>query len=895
MLQHRIVLVSLLLSTVLTGCKFLPEMPKSSTASQPILTQKAAMARATQVSHISYNQEFFLEKDKTDFSGRVDIAFEWKDTGEPLKVDFFQGTVKKTIFNGKEVNLKYDGQQIVLDARLRKDGVQHLIVEFDRDFDPEGSGLYRFVDNEDHQVYIYSDLEPNFANSVFPCFDQPDLKATFQTKVHVPDEWVVVSNTLPEKIEEREDPESHQITEKIWNFPVSAKMSTYVWSLASGPYKIFEDKSAAYPTRVLVRQTLASQVHTEEWFPVIRQGLKFYNEFFGVNYPYKKMDFVIEPDYNHGGMENVAAITVTESRIKKGPHTRAERARLGSLILHEMAHMWFGDLVTMKWWNDLWLNESFASIMSSVAMSKTSFPQEGWRDFFQGDKRWAYDTDDRVTTHAIQSQVTDTSQAGNQFDGITYGKGASVLKQMMFFIGEDKFRAGLKTYFEKHQGGNAELADFIDALSEASQKPLAHWSERWLKAAGLNTVEMNVTCEGDKIAKAEMIQTATKDHPLLRDQVLQLAVLRGHDKLEAQTTIKVLLSGDHVPIKELKGHKCDSIVFPNYHDHGYAKFRFDSHSLSLVKTSIGKISDPFIRQMSWSMLWSLVIDGEMSVKEFADVWLREFPKETDMQNMIAMSEYAVGEEFDTPSVLMFYPRGRELDTWKKSVDQMLWTEIEKAKPGQERQRILVDAMIALGSQPETLKKLAAMLDGTLKLPHYELDQDRRWLAIQCLARGGFDDVNRRIDEELKQDPSSTGELAALSARVAIPSLDVKKSSFDSITSEEGWNFAQRKTAMKNLFPVGQQELRNELANNFYSQLDQFVGANPKSDFFLKNFMWLAPMEPGNSEKAQLFLSQHTGLPDVVRRSLRELVEFAERYDKALAKAGASRVPAQEQE
>jgi len=871
-------------------------MPKASVASQPILTQKAAMTRAGQVSHISYTQEFFLDKDKTNFSGRIDIAFEWKNTGEPLKVDFFQGTVNKTIFNGKEVNLKYDGQQIVLDARLRKDGVQHLVVEFERDFDPEGSGLYRFVDNEDHRVYIYSDLEPNFAGSVFPCFDQPDLKATFQMKVHVPEEWVVVSNTLPEKVEEREDAESHQITEKIWNFPISAKMSTYVWSLASGPYKIFEDKSSTYPTRVLVRQSLASQVHTDEWFPVIRQGLKFYNEFFGINYPYKKMDFVIEPDYNHGGMENVAAITVTESVIKKGPHTRAERARLGSLILHEMAHMWFGDLVTMKWWNDLWLNESFASIMSSVAMSKTSFPQEGWRDFFQGDKRWAYDTDDRVTTHAIQSQVTDTSQAGNQFDGITYGKGASVLKQMMFFIGEDKFRAGLKTYFEKHQGGNAELADFIDALSEASQKPLAHWSERWLKAAGVNTVDMSVTCEGDKIAKAEMLQTATKDHPLLRDQVMQLAVLRNvHEKFEVTTTIKVLLSGDQVPIKELKGHKCDSIVFPNYHDHGYAKFRFDAHSLNMMKASIGKITDPFIRQMSWSMLWSQVTDGEMSVKEFADIWLREFPKETDMQNMIAMSEYAVGEEYDTPSILMFYPRGREFDTWKKNIDQMLWTEIEKAKPGQERQRVLVDALIALGSQPDTLKKLAAMLDGTLKLPHYDLDQDRRWLAIKCLARGNFDDVNHRIDEELKLDLSSTGELAALSARVAIPSIDVKKSSFDSITAEDGWNFAQRKAAMKGLFPVEQQELRNKLAKDFYSQLDQFVGANPKSDFFLKNFMWLAPVEPGSSEKAQMFLSQHTGLPDVVRRSLRELVEFGSRYEKALEKAGGSRQPAQEQE
>jgi aminopeptidase N len=296
------------------------------------------------------------------------------------------------------------------------------------------------------------------------------------------------------------------------------------------------------------------------------------------------------------------------------------------------------------------------------------------------------------------------------------------------------------------------------------------------------------------------------------------------------------------------------------------------------------------------MLWSNVTDGEMSVKEFADIWLREFPKETDPQNLVALSEYAVDNGFDAPSILMYYPRGRSFDTWKKNVDQMLWTEIEKAKPGQERQRDLVDTFISLASQPDSLKKLAAMLDGTLKLPHYEFDQDRRWLAIKCLARNDFEDAGQRIDEELKQDPSSTGEIAALAARVSVPSMNIKKSSFESITSDTGeWSFTQRKAAMHNLFPVQQLELRNQLASNFYSRLDQFVGPDPKSDFFLKNFMWLAPLDSNSTKDAKVFLAQHTGLPDVVRRGLRELVEFGGKYEKALAKAGAEREPAQDQE
>jgi aminopeptidase N len=373
-------------------------------------------------------------------------------------------------------------------------------------------------------------------------------------------------------------------------------------------------------------------------------------------------------------------------------------------------------------------------------------------------------------------------------------------------------------------------------------------------------------------------------------------MLRGKEKLEVRETAKVVLSGDRVQIKEFKGRPCDTVIFPNYHDHGYAKFRFDSNSLAQVKTSIGKISDPFIRQMSWSMLWSLVQDGEMSVKEFADIWLREYPKETDSQNVVVLNDYAVEEQYHEPSILTFYPPGRELKTWRKNVDQMLWTEIEKAKPGTDRQRYLVDALINLASQEDSYKKLAAMLDGSLKLPHYDLEQDRRWLVLKRLAAGDFEDVNKRIEEELKQDPSSAGQLAAMAAQVAIPSVEVKKNSLESVaTDSNDWTFAQRKTVMKNLFPTEQQSLSHEIAHRFYEHLEKFVGAAPKSDYFLKTFMEMAPapLEPDITQQAQLFLSRHTGLPTVVHRKLKELIEFGAKYQKARAKADGIPEAAQE--
>jgi aminopeptidase N len=872
------------LCVFVTSCtaKF-PTVPKESAASQPILTRHMAESRAAQVSNVKYAQDFFFDKTSDIFSGTEEITFDWKPSSEPLKLDFFKGIIKKTVFNGHELDLKYDGQEIILDARLHGNGTQHLVIEFARAFDHEGTGLYRFVDREDKRVYIYSNLEPNFANMIFPCFDQPDLKATFNTKVHAPRDWVVTTSTLPLKVEEND--QNDQPT--VWTFPTSPKMATYVWSLAAGPYKILEDKSATYPMRLFVRQTMAAQVHPDEWFPIARAALKFYGEFFSTPYPYKKMDLVIVPDFEPSGMENVAAIALTERDLKKGQHTHAERTHIASLVMHEIAHMWFGDLVTTKWWNDLWLNESFATIMASLAMSKTSFGQEGWRDFFQHDKLWAYDNDDKVTTHPIQGEVQDTIQADSQFDGITYGKGASVLKQMMFFIGEDKFRAGLKTYFDHHRDGNAQLADFIGDLSAASQKPLDHWSQRWLKAAGLNTVKMEVTCQGDKIAKVDMLQSATSDHPLLRDQVMQVALLRGKEKMEVRESVKVVLTGDRVTIKEFRGRPCDAVIFPNYHDHGYAKFRFDENSLNQVKASIGKISDPFIRQMSWSMLWSMVLDSEMSVREFAEIWLREYPKETDSQNVVVLNEYAVDEAYKAPSILMYFPPGRELKAWRKSVDQMLWTEIEKAKPGTDRQRYLVDALIDLASQPDSYTKLAAMLDGSLKLPKYDLEQDRRWLALKRLAAGNFESVSKRIEEELKQDPSSAGQLAAMAAQVAMPSIDVKKNSLESVAADNSdWTFAQRRTVMKNLFPTEQQSLSAEIAQKFYEHLEKFVGAAPKSDYFLSTFMQLAPtpLEPEITQQAQLFLTKHTGLPSVVHRKLKELIEFGGKYQKARAKA-----------
>jgi aminopeptidase N len=866
------------------GAALLSCTPKmeSTKAAQPTLSQKEATSRFEQVSNVTYDQEFWLDASKETFTGKIDIAFDWKVTTLPVKIDFFRGEIKKATVNSQDVTLKYDDRQITIDNKFHVNGRQHVILEFARVYDPEANGLFRFVDPVDKKLYLYSNLEPNFASAVFPCFDQPDIKATFKMTVHAPDNWTIVTSTLPEKVSEPED------GVKTWTFPLSAKMATYVWSLHGGEYKIFEDKKADFPTRIFIRQSLADQIRPEEWFPPAKAGLKFYGEFFGITYPYKKLDLVLVPEFNWGGMENIAAITLTESEVKKGAHTREQKLKIAGLLLHEIAHQWFGDLVTMKWWDDLWLNESFATFMESLSLPKAGFQAEAARDFFH-DKLWAYATDDRVTTHPIAGVITDTSQAESQFDGITYGKGASVMKQLMYLITEEKFRDGVREHFKAHRDSFAVLADFMGALGKASGRSLDTWTQQWLKTSGLNTAVMDVTCTNGKITSAKIKQYASKDHPVLREQAMKIAFLSGEGKLEVKDMFRVQFSGDVTELKEITGRKCPKMIFPNYQDYGYAKFRLDDASLATLKTSIGLIKDPFVREMAWMNLFSLVIDGEWSIKEFAALWLQEFPKETDDRVLTELSGLARARYAFMPSILSFSPPGKDLETWRAKVDEMLWAELDKSKGGSDRQMILMDSILSLASTTASQKKLAGMLDGTVTIAGFDFDQTRRWQALRRLATANIPDLGSRIDAELKRDSSADGEQRAIAARVSVPEKTVKDEFLKTIADDKSpMSFTKKKVAISNLFPEEQIDLRNEFGEMFYKDLTRFVGKETRSDFFLESFVRLAPLRAGKNLDAETFLSRHNVLPETVRRFLKEHVETGERLQKAhstaLAKA-----------
>lgn len=362
------------------------------------LEESYARIRSKQVSNVAYKLKFNLSGDKAEFSGQVEISFDLLNNKQDLTLDFSDGDVSRVNLNGQDIEIDYNSWFISIDRSMLTQGPQKIVVEFTHPYSKTGSGLYRFIDPEDERVYIYSDLEPYDANRIFPSFDQPDIKATYDMEVEVPSDWLVVTSRKETNVVDKGET-------KLWQFPISEKFSTYIFSLHAGHYHIWESKAGDIPLRLMARQALAEHVVIEDWFEITRQGFAFFQDYFEVDYPFHKYDQLIVPDFNSGAMENTGAVTFSERFIRRGSYTTEERERIANVILHEMAHMWFGNLVTMDWWNGLWLNESFATYMAYLSATEATEFNRAWHSFFSRTKRWAYNTDEQVTNHPIELPV----------------------------------------------------------------------------------------------------------------------------------------------------------------------------------------------------------------------------------------------------------------------------------------------------------------------------------------------------------------------------------------------------------------------------------------------------------------------------------------------------------
>lgn len=837
-----------------------------------LLPREVAQDRAQRVSEVSYDLSYELDAKSKDFRGETTVRFQLAESAAPLSLDFTGGKPESILLNGKPVPASsYNGFFFVLPGEALQKGANTLTIKFTHPYSTDGAGFYRFQDPADKNVYVYTNFEPYDANKFFPAFDQPDLKATYTLKVKAPKDWVVISSTM-------ETGAQAQGAFKTWTFPTSAKFSTYLFSLHAGPYKMWT-QNFRIPLRLFARQSIADTVDPELWFDMTAKGFNYFEAYFDEAYPFKKYDQVIVPDFNSGAMENVAAVTFSERYLSRGAATKAQRKRIGNVILHEMAHMWFGNLVTMKWWDDLWLNESFATIMAYKGMAEAVKVPETWRDFYAHMKTDAYWEDQLVTTHPITADVGDTQVAMANFDGITYDKGASVMKQLAFFLGEEKFRDGMRLYFDEHQWKNTQLKDFMGALEKASGKNLKTFTTAWLETAGLNTVGVRVQCDDDEIDSLKIIQTPDERFGGLREHKTRIALMGKDDKggVVVQDVIDLAYKGAETEIEAAEGKACPLLVYPNEGDFDYARVSLDQTTLKNAEAEIGNIRDPMLRTMFWQAYWEMVRDARFPVQRFAVLLLNNLQREDDMDVALSMVK------FIDEGVLVYLREASpaQAESFRQQFATVFESRLKLAQEKTDWQKLWWDSYVAMAKAPDEQKKLIGWLNGRDVPAGFQIDQDRRWNVIVRLSQLNAEQADKLRRDEAKRDKSHTGVKMNLIAQAVKPDTKDKERWWKEIFNPKSeLTTALKATVAGNLFPNEQIELRRNFAGNFYKQFPG-IANDSKNNLGIKVVRGLAPAycKGEGTQKLGAFLDTQKDLPAPIVKRLKVAKQEDERCER----------------
>ncbi len=740
------------------------------------LTQDEARARAELITVSSYQVELDLTGGDTTFPSVTVARFRAAGPGSETFVNLTAPKVLEITLNGEAVPLDaFDGDRITL-TKLAADNELRVLAECA--YSRSGEGLHRFTDPADGGVYLYSDLETFDAHRIYACFDQPDLKASYELTVTAPADWQVISNMAPDSAEDtgRADWGSAGTSAKRWHFPPTPVMSTYITAVAAGPYHVVRDNYEDIPLGIYCRQSLAQYLDQDELFEVTKQGFGFYHQAFGVHYPFGKYDQLFVPEFKEGAMENAGCVTFLEDYIFRSRVTGFAREARAETILHEMAHQWFGDLVTMRWWDDLWLNESFATWAGTLAEAEATKWSSAWTTFAQLYKAWAYRQDQLPSTHPIAADIPDIDAVEVNFDGITYAKGASVLKQLVAYVGRGNFLAGVRQYFADNEWGNATLADLLLALEDTSGRDLTGWSREWLQTAGVNTLrpEYELDDQG-RFTTFAVRQEAVPDYPVLRSHRIAIGLYdRDSDGLVRRRRVETDISGGRTEIAELAGEHRPDLVLLNDDDLTYAKIRLDDHSLGTLVQSINEFRDPLPAALAWSAAWDMCRDAEMAARDYVRLVMLGVGSVADIsvaQTLLRQAGQAVRRFAD--------PAWR--DEGLEYMGDALHTLLIEADPGSDAQLAYVQALTGVARTDRHLTLLASLLDGTTTLEGLTVDTDLRWTLLHRLVSQGRAGTEQ-IDAELARDATDAGQRRAAAARAALPDPESKRQVWDEIVA-----------------------------------------------------------------------------------------------------------------
>jgi aminopeptidase N len=735
----------------------------------PNLTEHDAVARAELLEVASYD----VELDLTDESGHprsgtfrstTVVHFRCRRPGGTTFIDLMAGRVHSVVLNGVALETGDFHQATGIRLPDLADD-NELRIDADCTFTNTGEGLHRFVDPVDAEVYLYTQFETADAKRMYACFDQPDLKATFSLTVTAPSHWEVVSNARVESVEPKAG-----VPAKVVRFGTTKPVSTYVTALVAGPYHKASASHDGIDLGIYCRRTLAEHLDAEAIFEVTRQGFDWYHANFGYRYPFDKYDQLFVPEFNAGAMENAGCVTFLEDYVFRSKVTDASYERRAETILHEMAHMWFGDLVTMRWWDDLWLNESFATFVSVLCQTLATRWTGAWTTFVNLEKAWAYRQDSLPSTHPIVCDIPDVAAVDVNFDGITYAKGASVLKQLAARVGIDAFLAGVRSYFPRHEYGNTVLGDLLRALEESSGRDLSNWSAQWLETAGINTVHPEFTVDDEgRFSSFTLVQAARTDTAtsnVLRDHRLAVGLYAGEaGSLVRVGRVELDVAGERTEVPELVGVPQPDLVIVNDDDLTYCKVRLDERSLATVVNRLSDLRESLPRALCWSAAWDMTRDGEFAARDFVRLVVGSIDAEDEIgvvQTLLRQALAAVVRFADSA----WAPTGMQLLA-AKALDSL-----RAAAPGSDYQLAWVRALAQSAEAGEHLDLLAGLLDGTEVVPGLDVDAELRWTLLHALVSAGRAG-EAEIAAELIRDPTAAGERRGATARALVPIPEAK--------------------------------------------------------------------------------------------------------------------------
>ncbi|MGE2835080.1 aminopeptidase N [Mycobacterium sp. SMC-4] len=789
----------------------------------PNLTREQAAERAALVTVDRYR----IELDLTDGDGKPgERTFRSTTTiefdalaGADTYLDLAAATIHRATLNGVDIDVSgYDEATGIPLTGLSKRNV--VVVDADCLYSNTGEGLHRFVDPVDDEVYLYSQFETADAKRMFACFDQPDLKATFEVQVLAPAHWEVVSNGATTAVTDDGPAKRH-------TFAVTPRMSTYLVALIAGPYArwddVYTDEHGEIPLGIFCRTSLAEHMDAERLFTETKQGFGFYHNNFGIPYAFGKYDQLFVPEFNAGAMENAGAVTFLEDYVFRSKVTRASYERRAETVLHEMAHMWFGDLVTMQWWDDLWLNESFATFASVLCQAEATEYDQAWTTFANVEKSWAYRQDQLPSTHPVAADIPDLHAVEVNFDGITYAKGASVLKQLVSYVGLEPFLAGLRDYFRDHAFGNATFGDLLGALEKSSGRDLSGWGRQWLKTTGLNTLrpEFDVDEQG-RFTRFTIEQGGAKPGDG-ETRVHRLAV-GVYDQDESGKLVRVHreeldVEGPSTDVPGLQGVPRGKLVLVNDDDLTYCSLRLDPESLQTVLTRIADIAEPLPRTLAWSAAWEMTRDAELRARDFVALVTSGIHAESEVgvaQRLLLQAQTALGSYAD--------PEWARTQGWPAFADRLL--ELARAaEPGSDHQLAFVNSLCTSVLARQHTEVLSALLDSDPAesgLAGLTVDTDLRWRIVTALAREGVIDADGAatptIDTEADRDRTAAGRRQAAAAAAARPQAAVKDAAWEQVVEDDTLANITARAIIGGFVQPGQGELLAPFRDRYFGAI-----------------------------------------------------------------------------